>query len=329
MSDLVEGFVSLLNPNAAALNLGRFAKKGDIKGAKKAMDKNGVTPEDRDSAGMPALHVAMQNNQLKFAEWLLGEAKANIDSTENQNLYTALHLMIKEEKWDSVMWLVERGADWDAQAQRAGETPMELVQATGNNRFYLKFKDACEAMKGKRVKDKLDASRPKPKIEPLPPAASSSSSSSTTTTAATASYSTQPSYSTAAPAAAGGNNTEFTSNTVALVKALKQFKTTCENGDVSGCSSESAAIMSIWSSYKGQLERQVATVPSQAIGKAQESQQVLSKGLGALANVGKVAAENPNNDAAVSKLGQVSDLLDKHLKRIVAIVIKKQYDYVG
>jgi ankyrin repeat protein len=42
-----------------------------IKGAKKAMDKNGVTPEDRDSAGMPALHVAMQNGQLKFAEWLL------------------------------------------------------------------------------------------------------------------------------------------------------------------------------------------------------------------------------------------------------------------
>jgi hypothetical protein len=71
--------------------------------------------------------------------------------------------MIKEEKWDAVMWLVERGADWDAQAQRAGETPMELVHATGNNRFYLKFKDACEAMKGKRVKDKLEASRPKPK----------------------------------------------------------------------------------------------------------------------------------------------------------------------
>jgi hypothetical protein len=114
---------------------------------------------------------------------------------------------------------------------------------------------------------------------------------------------------------------------VALVKALKQFKTTCENGDVAGCDSESAAIMSIWSAYQGQLARNVATVPPQAIGKAQESQQVLGKGLGALANVGKAAASNPNNSAAVSKLGQVSDLLDKHLKRIVAIVIKKQYDY--
>lgn len=282
---------------------------------------------------MPALHVAMQNGQLKFAEWLLSEAKANIDSTENQNLYTALHLMIKEEKWDNVMWLVERGADWDAQAQRAGETPMELVHATGNNRFYLKFKDACEAMKGKRVKDKLEASRPKPKVEPLPPAAASSSSSSFSSP----SYSTSTSYSTSAPAAAApapapqsnSNNTEFTSNTVALVKALKQFKTTCENGDVDGCERESADINSIWSTYQAQLARNVATVPPQAIGKAQESQQVLGKGLSALANVGKAAASNPSNSAAVSKLGQVSDLLDKHLKRIVAIVIKKQYDYVG
>jgi hypothetical protein len=31
MGDLVEGLVSLLNPNAGALNLGRFAKKGDVR----------------------------------------------------------------------------------------------------------------------------------------------------------------------------------------------------------------------------------------------------------------------------------------------------------
>ncbi len=359
MGDLVEGLVSLLNPSAAALNLGRFAKKGDvrskkifffffsflfltnehvaqIKGAKKAMEKNGVTPEDRDSNGMPALHVAMLNDQLKFADWLLSEAKANIDGTENANLYTPLHLMIKEEKWDSVMWLIERGADWDAQAQRAGESPMELVQASGNNRFLLKFKDACDAMKGKRVRDKLEAARPKPKAEPLPPvsaaAAASSSSSSSYSSASTSAAAPRQSAApaAAAPAAAApAGNSEFTSSTVALVKALKQFKVTCENGDTDGFESESANIQALWASYKPTLERNVAAVPAQAIGKVQESQQVLGKGLGALANVGKAVAYDPSNQAAVSKLTQVADLIDKHFKRIVAICIKKQYDFAG
>merc|ERR1711907_406844 len=163
MADLVEGFVSLLKPSEGKLNLSSFAKKGDIKGAAKVMRKNGVSPMDKDSRGHPALHVAMLHNQLKFAQWLLSECKVDIDCTENENLYTALHLMIKEEKWESVLWLIQRGADWEAQASRAGETPMELVEGVGNNRFLLKFKDACDAMHGKRERDKREAARPKAK----------------------------------------------------------------------------------------------------------------------------------------------------------------------
>jgi hypothetical protein len=49
----------------------------------------------------------MIDDEGSLCERLLTEAKANIDGTENMNLYTALHLMIKEEKWDSVIWLIE------------------------------------------------------------------------------------------------------------------------------------------------------------------------------------------------------------------------------
>jgi hypothetical protein len=49
----------------------------------------------------------MIDDEDSLYERLLTEAKANIDGTENMNLYTALHLMIKEEKWDSVIWLIE------------------------------------------------------------------------------------------------------------------------------------------------------------------------------------------------------------------------------
>jgi hypothetical protein len=212
---------------------------------------------------------------------------------------------------------------------------MELVQASGNNRFLLKFKDACDAMKGKRVRDKLEAARPKPKAEPLPPASSSSASSSSasysTSTASTSSAKTSAAPAPAAPAAsaAAAGNTEFTSSTVALVKAVKQFKTACESGDADAANSESAQIQSLWTTYKPVLERNVAAVPAQAIGKVQESQQVLAKGLGALANVGKAVANDPSNQQAVAKLTQVSDLIDKHFKRIVAICIKKQYDFAG
>jgi ankyrin repeat protein len=295
------------------------------------MEKNGVTPDDKDSSGMPALHVAMLNDQLKFADWLLVEAKANIDGTENTNLYTALHLMIKEEKWDAVMWLLERGADWDAQAQRAGETPMELVQASGNNRFFLKFKDACDAMKGKRVRDKIEASRPKPKAEPLPPVSAASSSSSYSSASTTQQPRAAPAAApaAAAPAAGASGNSEFTSSTVALVKAVKQFKITCENGDAAGADAESAAMQQLCVAYKPMLERNIAATPPQAIARVQESQQVLAKGLGALSNVGKAVANDPSNQQAVAKLAQVSELVDKHFKRIVAICIKKQLDYQG
>jgi hypothetical protein len=39
------------------------------------MEKNGVTVEAKDENGMPPLHVALLNDQLKFAEWLLNDCE--------------------------------------------------------------------------------------------------------------------------------------------------------------------------------------------------------------------------------------------------------------
>merc|ERR1712146_72935 len=107
----------------------------------------------------------------------------------------------------------------------------------GNNRFLLKFKDACDAMQGKRERDKREAARPKAKpikiVDNRPPpqqqqpqqvqqqqrAAPAASSSSSTSAAA------------AAGGAAAGGNSQFTSATVALVKAVKVYKATAERGD--------------------------------------------------------------------------------------------------
>jgi hypothetical protein len=116
---------------------------------------------------------------------------------------------------------------------------------------------------------------------------------------------------------------------VALVKAVKQFKITCENGDTAGADAESAAMQQLCVAYKPMLERNIAATPPQVIARVQESQQVLAKGLGALSNVGKAVASDPSNQQAVAKLAQVSELVDKHFKRIVAICIKKQFDYQG
>ena len=41
------------------------------------MEKNKVSCEAKDENGMPPLHVAMLNDQLKFAEWLLTECEMN------------------------------------------------------------------------------------------------------------------------------------------------------------------------------------------------------------------------------------------------------------
>ena len=38
------------------------------------MQKNNISADAKDSNGMPPFHVAMMNNQLKFAEWLLNES---------------------------------------------------------------------------------------------------------------------------------------------------------------------------------------------------------------------------------------------------------------
>lgn len=89
---------------------------------------------------MPPLHVAVQNNQMAFVEWLLDEMRVDILSTENSSLYTALHIAVKTENMDMAVALLRRGADPLRQSRRDGENPLELAESSGNNRFLLRFK---------------------------------------------------------------------------------------------------------------------------------------------------------------------------------------------
>lgn len=144
-------------------------------------------------------------------------AGADIDGTENENLYTALHLMI--QSWSKMpvgffkiffvffkkrgklgqYCLVDQKRSWLGSSSfkswfaivdinfffwpktvSTGERPIDLVEKYGSNRITMKFKgasigilflfflnqttklsDLCEEMKGRRVVDKKEASRPK------------------------------------------------------------------------------------------------------------------------------------------------------------------------
>mmetsp|Transcript_2326 Transcript_2326/g.3856 ORF Transcript_2326/g.3856 Transcript_2326/m.3856 type:complete len:333 (+) Transcript_2326:74-1072(+) len=330
MADFVEGFVALLVPNAGALNLSKFAKKGDIKGAKKVMKKNNVKVTDKDENGQAPLHIAMLNKKLKFATWLLDEEKADIDITDNENLYTPLHLMIVNEDYDNAIWLIRRGANWEAQAARAGETPMELVENSGNNRFLLTFQEECEKMKGKRAIDKLEQSRPKAVVTTKHVSPASITTSNTSTTNSSTATTSSMSSPVAAPApqrTASNSGDTFTADSVRLVKAIKTYKVTCESGNGAGAAQEAQSIKSLYENYKYLLTEKINTLPAHApLAKAKESEQVLAKGVNAYCTVGNAVANNPANDTARNKFVQVSSLLDKHFRRLIDIICKGNYN---
>lgn len=50
MADIIEGFVSLVRPDQAIQSICKFAKKGQIKDAKKAMEKLGITADAKDES---------------------------------------------------------------------------------------------------------------------------------------------------------------------------------------------------------------------------------------------------------------------------------------
>jgi len=109
------------------------------------------------------------------------------------------------------------------------------------------------------------------------------------------------------------------------VKAIKNFKSLVDAGDADQAENEAVNIEDRFASYKGVLASKCAQVPAEAKAKSDESQAVLLKGVGAYLTVGRSCLNSPS-DAASNKFGQVSQLLDKHIKRLTEILIKKNYN---
>jgi len=320
--DMIEGVASIFGGSEAATNLCASAAKNDIKAGKKLL-KRKLDPMAKDDKGRTPLHVAAIKGHKEYVDWLLDEVGVDLDATENQDLYTALHCAIVSEKPEMVRHLMSKGADPDRAARRDEETPRDLIKRVGNKRIELEFEDLCDRYKSKRGRLKTAAPAPRP----APVSAGGGGG------AAGARSGGGGSYGGSSQSGGGGGGGDrasiqshpFTQKTVALKNETRTFAQACVKQDMDTYRSSGRSVQQLSTEYFDMLKQRAASLPGDARAKAAESAGIIKKGITAMFTVGKAIVNGDTDPAQKQKLKQVIEMLDKHLKALVGIIVAKQF----
>ena len=71
----------------------RAVEKGDLRNAKLIHERHGVDAEARNPEGKTALHLATQRGYKGLVDWLLDEAKVDVNQPDSKG-YRAIHFAI-------------------------------------------------------------------------------------------------------------------------------------------------------------------------------------------------------------------------------------------